>query len=216
MGNRSMTALAVGTLEAIRAAGGEVRLVAGQRLKIVAPVPLPDELIERARAAKPALLALLSQEHVGLAVEPAAAWPTEPAAALADADERAEIIEYDGGAPREWAEARARLDPARPPADVPQLRWLQFIDDCGRFLDDGWAARAAALGWEPLELFGCDRKRPLARHDHAGLLWLLHGRCLLALTADAAIIETATGARQTYYRQPAGPRDVVLAWELRE
>jgi hypothetical protein len=94
--------------------------------------------------------------------------------------------------------------------------WVQFIDDCGRYLDDGWAERAAALGWRPLDLFGCDRERPLVRHDHAGLLWLLHGRRLLALTADAAVIETATGARQTYYRRPAAARDVVLAWELRD
>lgn len=112
--------------------------------------------------------------------------------------ERAAIIEYDGGAPRTWAEALARLDPARPPADMPPHRWMQFIDDCGRFLDAGWAARAAALGWGPLDLFGCDRERPFARLDRAGLLWLLNGRKLIALSEMTAIIETATGARQTY------------------
>jgi hypothetical protein len=64
--------------------------------------------------------------------------------------------------------------------DMGRQRWTQFIDDYGRVLDDGWAERAAALGWGPLDLFGCDRERPLARHDHAGLLWVLHGRRLLA------------------------------------
>jgi hypothetical protein len=39
-----------------------------------------------------------------------------------------------GGAPRAWAEGLARLDPSRPPADVPPKRWARFIDDCGRFL----------------------------------------------------------------------------------
>jgi len=75
-------------------------------------------------------------------------------------EERAAVIEYDGRAPRDWAEALARLDPEKPPRHVPRHRWQRFIDDCGRFLDAGWADKAAALGWGPLQLFGCDRKRP--------------------------------------------------------
>jgi hypothetical protein len=90
-------------------------------------------------------------------------------------EERAAIVEYDAGAPRAWAEALARLDPMRPPGDVPPERWRGFIDDCSRFLDEGWAARAIAIGWGPLDLFGCDRDRPVTRFEHAGLLWLLGG-----------------------------------------
>jgi hypothetical protein len=116
-------------------------------------------------------------------------------------EERAAIVQFNGGAPRAWAEALARLDPSKPPADVPSRRWLRFIDDCGRFLDDGWASQAEALGWGPLDLFGCDRERPFARVDHMGLLWLLNGRKLVALTADAAAIETVTGGRLTYRRR---------------
>jgi hypothetical protein len=126
-------------------------------------------------------------------------------------EERAAIVEHDGGIPRAWADAVARLDPARAPCD---MRWLQFIDDCGRFLDGGWADRAAALGWGPLDLFGCDRDRPIARIDHAGLLWLLNGRKLVALSQHTATIETATGARQTYYRRPIKEGRVALTWEL--
>ena len=90
-------------------------------------------------------------------------------------EERAALVEYDGGAARSWAEALARLDPSKPPNDVPPKRWLRFVDDCGRFLDAGWAERAAALGWGPFELFGCDRKRPFARVDNMGLVWFLNG-----------------------------------------
>ena len=129
-------------------------------------------------------------------------------------EERAAIVEYDGGAPREWAEGFARLNPNQPPADVPPHRWLRFIDDCGHFLDGGWAARATALGWGPLDLFGCNRERPIARLEHAGLLWLLNGRKLVALTANAAVIETPSGSRQTYRRSPVGIGSVALAWEL--
>lgn len=129
-------------------------------------------------------------------------------------EERAALVEYDAGAPRAWAEALARLHPGQPPADVTPGRWLQFIDDCGRFLDAGWADRAAVLDWHPLNLFGCDRERPFARLDRAGLLWLLNGGKLVALTRDTAVIETSTGARQTYYRRPLEADRVVLAWEL--
>src|SRR5262249_18035368 len=76
--------------------------------------------------------------------------PEPPAEIWTDAhDERAAIVEHDGAAPRAWAEGFARLDLSKPPADVPPKRWLRFIDDYGRFLDGGWAARAAALGWGP-------------------------------------------------------------------
>jgi hypothetical protein len=123
-------------------------------------------------------------------------------------------MEYDGGAPRAWAEGFARLDPDKPPADVPARRWLRFIDDCGRFIDGGWAERAAALGWGPLDLFGCDRERPFARVDYMGLLWLLDGHEIVELHRDRAIIETASGAHQVYLRRPVEVGRVVLAWEL--
>jgi hypothetical protein len=129
-------------------------------------------------------------------------------------EERAAIVEYDGGAPRAWAEALARLDPDKPPGDAPPRRWLSFIDDCGRFLDRGWAARAAAFGWGPLDLFGCDRERPFARLDHMGLLWLVNGGTIVELHRARAIIETAGGAQQGYRRRPVEVGRVVLAWEL--
>jgi hypothetical protein len=148
-------------------------------------------------------------------LEQAAKSTKEAANTWTDAEEeRAGIIEYDAGAPREWAEALARLHPAHPPADVTPGRWLQFIDDCGRFLDAGWADRAVVLGWHPLDLFGCDRERPFARIDRSGLLWLLNGGKLVALTQNTATIETPTRARQTYYRRPLDADHIVLAWEL--
>jgi hypothetical protein len=123
------------------------------------------------------------------------------------------IAEYDGGASRSWAEALARLDPARPPDDVPLRRWFQFIDDCGRFLDEGWADRAVALGWGPFDLFGCDRFKPYARIDRMGLLWLLNAQKLLALGSDSAAISTPSGGSITFRRCPNEPGRV-LAWQL--
>jgi hypothetical protein len=125
----------------------------------------------------------------------------------------AAIVGHDGCIPIAWAEGLARLDPDRPPGDVPTRRWLTFIDDIGQFLDSPFCAIATALGWRPLDLFGCDRDRPFARIDQAGLLWLLNGDRLLALTENTAAIQTRTGAGQTYHRKPSDPGRV-LAWEL--
>jgi hypothetical protein len=129
-------------------------------------------------------------------------------------EERAAIVEYDGGVPRAWAEGLARLDPNKPPGDAPTRRWQRFIDDCGRFLDSGWASRAAELGWGPLDLFGCNRERPFARIDHMGLLWLVNGGAVVELHRDRAVIKPVSGTRQTYRRQPVEVGRVVLAWEL--
>ncbi|MGE5269138.1 MAG: hypothetical protein ACM3JG_05640 [Thiohalocapsa sp.] len=145
--------------------------------------------------------------------------PPAPAAARAFASwgereaERAAIVEIDGAIPREWAEGFARLDPDRPPGDVPLRRWRQFIDDVGLFLDGPFCVVAAALGWGPFDLFGCDRNHPFARIDRAGLLWLVNGARLVALTETSATMAFDTGAHQTW-RRKQNDTWRVLAWDL--
>jgi hypothetical protein len=126
-------------------------------------------------------------------------------------EERAAIIERDGGMPRIWADGFARLNCMVCPRDVPPARWEQLINDVGLFLDR-WAAYAAALDWGPYDLFGCDRNRPFARIDQSGLLWLLNGDRVVMIAEDAATIERPGRVRQTYRRKPREPG--VLAWEL--
>jgi hypothetical protein len=152
---------------------------------------------------------------VPVRAEPPMAGADRTGGSWSDAEpERAPIIEYDShNIPRAWADGFARLDRDCPPADVPRRRWLAFIDDCERFLDGGFAARAAALGWGAFDVFGCDRDRPFARIDQSGLLWLLDGGRLVALAENTARIETKAGARQIYRRRPI-EQNRVLAWEL--
>jgi hypothetical protein len=45
-------------------------------------------------------------------------------------------------------------------------------------------------------------------------LWLLNGRCLIAMTETSAMIECSGGARQTYHRTPEATGQV-LAWALK-
>jgi hypothetical protein len=128
-------------------------------------------------------------------------------------EERAAIIEYEANAPRDWAEALAQLDRTKPPAEITHDRWLRFLDDCGRFLDGNWAHCARALGWGPLDLFGCDRRHPLRQLSRAGLLWLVDGGKLIAMSAELAVVERDGRQRRKYAR--LGIRSgLVLAWQL--
>ena len=189
-------------LKAARAAGIQLG-IDGDDLVLEAAVQPPPALIDLLSSHKASIVALLRPAEDG--------WSAEDRQVLFE--ERAAIIEFDGGMSRTWAEALARFDPACPPCDIPPQRWLQFIDDCGMFLDDGWARCADRLGWEPLDLFGCDGAKPLARVNRAGLLWLLNGRKLLAITADAAAIGTATGGYLTFGRHARDPGGGLL-WKL--
>ena len=55
-----MSALAIEVLSAIYAAGGTVKIAADDRLKVSAPVALPNALMDRLRAVKPDVRSLLS------------------------------------------------------------------------------------------------------------------------------------------------------------
>lgn len=86
-------------LESIQAAGGTIE-PRGDRLRVNAPSPLPDDLLSELRVHKAELMALLRGKlppHVG-------DWPEEWLEAFI---ERAAIVEFDGGLPRTEAERRA-------------------------------------------------------------------------------------------------------------
>jgi hypothetical protein len=91
------------------------------------------------------------------------------------------------------------------PELVPEDRWRRSVEDGRRFLA-AWADRAEALGWTPRDLFGLmPVPRPakpsfnrLARYDEIGLIWLLAGREVGALTEATAAIRAPTGAITTY------------------
>src|SRR5262249_34320688 len=107
----------------------------------------------------------------------------------------------------------------RSPEHVPADRWQQAVDDGRRFLAQ-WRAQVDALGWPARDLFGLspapDNPHPsylrLSRYDETGLIWLLRGRPVVALTANTAAIENPTGTI-TIYRKNNKPAAVVLGLE---
>jgi hypothetical protein len=146
-------------------------VVDGDRMQVLFPSdrPLPSDLIAAARASRERLRALL----------------------VADPGQRYAIV-------------LAKLV-----SDCPQLiepeAWQQAVADAQALLAR-WGTQAAALGWTARELFGLHPvpERPaatyrrLARYDCAGLLWLRRGRPIVALTAETAAIQTASGGILTY------------------
>jgi hypothetical protein len=114
--------------------------------------------------------------------------------------------------PVEWLKGLATLDPNQPPTHFPALWWRGLIRDSELFLAT-WGSQAADLGWTTLDLFGVHPKAPAARYSCMGLLLLLRGGRVVALTTSTAVIEQQSGARLTYTRQPP-EAECVPVWEL--
>jgi hypothetical protein len=193
---------AVPLIEAVRRAGGAIALQ-GDRLRLSAAEPLPENLLRELRIHKAEVLDHLRHAPVAAIGEPVA-----------------ERIKKGAAPPVEmvaaWANGVARLRAMAPPRAYPAQVWQQLIVDAERFLG-GWASQAAALGWPAWELFGCHRRAPWGRIQGMGLVLLLRADELAALTATEAAIRTRTGAHQTYRRKPSDPlhpSERCLVWEL--
>src|SRR5262245_21129154 len=99
----------------------------------------------------------------------------------------------------------------RPPALVEVARWQHAVEDGRRFLAT-WGEQAEALGWTSADLFGLhtppERPHPsyrrLSRYDCTGLVWLLEGRPVVALTEATASIKGTT-VNITVYRKHNKP-----------
>ena len=111
---------------------------------------------------------------------------------------------FDGPSDYPYASALAALR-ATCPAYVPEDRWRQAIADATSFVSE-WGGQAQAFGWTARELFGLhpvpatphasfDR---LSRYNSTGLVWLLHGRVVVKMTANSATIRTASGRTLMY------------------
>jgi hypothetical protein len=123
-----------------------------------------------------------------------------------------------GRVPPEWIKGLQYLeylDPRNVPKDVPPHRWRQFLTDCDAFLygPERWAARAAQLGWQALDLFGFHRNGALAYLGSAGLLWLVAGGTVTKLYWDCAFIDCAGGSQQVFNRR-VSLANVVTPWGL--
>jgi hypothetical protein len=100
----------------------------------------------------------------------------------------------------------------RPPALVEVARWRQCVRDGSKFLAR-WGEQAQASNWSSADLFGLHtppaKPHPsysrLSRYDCTGLVWLLGGRPVVALTETTASIRNPRTGNVTVFRKNNRP-----------
>lgn len=92
-----------------------------------------------------------------------------------DLDERQAIAEVEGGILPLYSAGFACLQ-LTPPAGLSVPRWLQVVDDAGRFLD-AFGRQAQAMGWRADDLFRPD-----------GLVQTLQGVHITKITTTTAVL----------------------------
>jgi hypothetical protein len=171
-------------MDEARAHGIGFRLQPDGLLRMRAPHEPPAELVERIKAAKPAIIA-----------------------ALAVRNEQIEATLT------EWREGVATMSGMSCPSGIPPTRWAAVITDSQRFTRT-FASRAAALGWTARDLWGVHPVAPWHRLDCLGALWLLGGSDILALTAKDIVIRGGFAPLRCPKRHPHPAESVISAWEL--
>jgi hypothetical protein len=94
----------------------------------------------------------------------------------------------------------------RPPRITNPEVWSVIVADAAGIASEGWARMALALGWHPLDLFGCS-----ADGDFEGLAVWLAGRRLVLIDEQSAIV--AEGGRRSVFNRREHDGAVHL-WEL--
>jgi hypothetical protein len=93
------------------------------------------------------------------------------------------------------------------PNHVPLPRWQQAVEDGHKFLSE-WGRQAESLGWSGRDLFEFHNAptfphpayNRMSRYDRLGLIWLLCGDPVVALTDSSASIKHKSGSITTFRR----------------
>ncbi len=124
------------------------------------------------------------------------------------------LLHCPPGVPVAWAQGVADLLAMAPPASYPPDAWTALREDAYHFLRHH-AAQAHALGWTALDLFGVHAIKPFERLDCAGLILLLNGARVVALSDTEAPIEKSNGSRLTFRRRAVESDEVCPVWGLK-
>jgi hypothetical protein len=160
---------------------------------------------------------VIAELDTGIQCEKSELCELSPAAAPTSRSrpgERVVLLHVPRGVPSEWGEGVLALLTAPAPAPFNADRWRTIQDDAVRFLQ-ARGAEACRLGWTGRDLFGVHRHAPLVRYDCMGLVPLLDGCQVAALTEDGAVLVTRSGARQTFRRHQAiVVAELCMIWDL--
>jgi hypothetical protein len=118
--------------------------------------------------------------------------------------------------PRQLLEGLERLHRSPPPARRPVAAWRAVTADALALAQSGWALDALALGWNPLDLFGCSMDGGAA---FAGLAVWLEGDRLLLLDGASAIaargnLRRVFNRRAVIQARPGSGSEVRFLWNM--
>ena len=181
--------LAVDLIRTVERAGGHLE-PDGDGLVVEAPEPLPEPIMTELRAHKAEVIDFL----------------TRPVARVA-------LLHCPPGVPEAWTQGVADLLAMARPASCPDAKWQALREDAYHFLQDHTAC-AHQLGWTALDLFGVHPVKPWERFDCMGLVPLLNGARVTALSDTGAVIEKPSVARLTFRRRGQASPEMCLLWEL--
>lgn len=83
--------------------------------------------------------------------------------------------------------------------------WAVAVSDSMRLVTEGWASKALALGWEPLQLWGITPDAP-------GLAGWLYGRRIRLLHAGSCTVQDEPGRWSVFTARPV-TEGCVFLWD---
>jgi hypothetical protein len=130
-----------------------------------------------------------------------------------DWEERAAIIEHDGGAPRQLAEVFAQFEICAPPPGIDPGRWHGAQEAFAGLLASGVAAKALRLGWDSREIIGICRSLSHDSPSRAGLTWSIKPGDTVPDVRRSGCIIAYGNVRHIWKRAPIGA-DICLPWDM--
>ena len=115
----------------------------------------------------------------------------------------AQPVEIEEDVLAEWHAILAGLKRRDPVDWLSHEQWRGLLSDAENFLIR-WGSAAHLLGWTSLDLFGVHSIAPAARFDVMGLIPILNGAEVLALTSQTATMRRVSGAVLTFHRPKYG------------
>ncbi|MDF2495068.1 hypothetical protein [Sphingomonas sp.] len=114
------------------------------------------------------------------------------------------------GLPTELVRGIASLFRQRAPLITKPDVWPVIVGDALYLASTGWAVDALALGWHPLELFGCSASAR-GDDDRLGLAGRLDGRDITQITDTAVLLSNED--RFFLLRRNASWENTIYLWE---
>ncbi len=124
--------------------------------------------------------------------------------------ERAALVSAGCDIPAAWADMYVAMKESSPAGCS---YWPELVADAERFLDQrngDWARKAVALGWSIAAVFGRDVLTPLDKRYQPGLVGMIRGGRIIAMTADSITVKfPSISAPQIYRRYINGAWDAM-------